>query len=446
MKKFRLTTSQCFLFIPQIVAYRQISVREYDVVSFYLRTPGECDLVSLEKAFNRMVEENDALRLRVKPTLRGFRQSFQEYRYRTLPVVHVADREGFEKFVEEKTSFGVPFVGETLIKGVLVDIGGREAALMLRANHFIVDGFTVGLIFRELTRLYKIYRAGEQPADRRLYSYKKYMELDDEYRGSEESRKDRAYWKYLHHHQRNFRSPMSHGRCGDGDTKVRHINVKGEAHQKLSELCVREMLSPVFFMMAVGGLTAYARSGKDNFLMQSASHGRSSFALRQTMGCIFNVFPMFFDISPDEKIIDFLRRQRGEYLDMMSHGRTMMWRHLLYGARNFFRKGYLNDWEILFSGMNIDFGDAPEFEYRLLPHRYLVHQFYCLVSAEKDSLSMITIYQKHYINDRDMDQLQNTYCRVLQYVLNHPESTVGELRGLASREEKQEEFPDISGE
>ncbi|MFL5385473.1 MAG: amino acid adenylation domain-containing protein [Longimicrobiaceae bacterium] len=135
-----------------------------------LRLRGELDARALERALTGLVRRHEALRT----TLR-------DHGGRVVQVIHPAgplplrevDVSGRSAAARERAVQALaaderarPFDLERgpLLRALLVRAGERESALLLTLHHVVTDGWSTGVLMRELSALYQAYAAGREPA------------------------------------------------------------------------------------------------------------------------------------------------------------------------------------------------------------------------------------------------------------------------------------------
>ena len=146
---------------------------------FTVALRGELSVGALEKALHRLVERHEALRARFDPYGRGqtivdgLRPSLPMKDLSSLPaeerareVAGIILREGEEPF---------DLANGPLFRAQLLRTGVDEHRLVFTAHHIVCDGWSSGLLLRDLGALYSAERNGTSAALPAAVSYRDYL-------------------------------------------------------------------------------------------------------------------------------------------------------------------------------------------------------------------------------------------------------------------------------
>lgn len=165
-----------------------------------LRLSGELDRRALRQALDRIVWRHEALRTSfhraggepvqcVAAPDCGF-----ELREHDLSGHENAAAE-LEQLKREEAVFRFDLENRRLIHGQLIRLAAREHVLLITVHHIVFDGWSLGILVRELSALYRAYHSGEkdslplpaiQPADYALWQQQRL--------NSDVLRRESEYW------------------------------------------------------------------------------------------------------------------------------------------------------------------------------------------------------------------------------------------------------------
>src|SRR6185295_3742733 len=111
-----------------------------------LRLAGELDVAALERALGEVVRRHDSLRTR-----------FAEGEGAPVLVAEVRRRAAEEAFRPFDLAAG------PLFRARLLRLAEREHVLLLAMHHIVSDGWSLGVLLRELSALYAACREGRPP-------------------------------------------------------------------------------------------------------------------------------------------------------------------------------------------------------------------------------------------------------------------------------------------
>ncbi|MDD6394576.1 MAG: condensation domain-containing protein [Firmicutes bacterium] len=427
---YPLSKPQELLLWSQIFTFEPKKVKESNIISIYFAVPENCDYKALEKAFNLMLERNDALRLKIFRKGLRFYQYIKEPSYRELPMVKFNSNEEFEEYLKTLPQYKVPMTGDELVWAVLADMGDC-GALVMRFHHACVDGFSMSIIFKQLEDFYTAFAAGEIPPEpKKLYSVTKYFEIENDYMKSEKHENDKKFWKYAFNHQRNYSFPA--GKRGrHGDCESQSVVLAENEYEALMNLCHSDEYSLQYLLMSIAALTVYRKTGKDNFCIYSLTHGRTNYVLKQTVGCMMNTVPIFYDIDTSLTIREFFKNQYMVFLDTLSHGSFSMSEQTPLSYKEAIRHKFnFNHAWMLFSAM--DYGNMTvksKYKPCMLGTTNSPFQFYCSVLEVKGEMVKLGLrYQTDKFTHEKIEELLDLFSDTVRKVLENPDAVISTLR------------------
>ncbi|HLL46626.1 MAG TPA: amino acid adenylation domain-containing protein, partial [Longimicrobiaceae bacterium] len=134
-----------------------------------LRVGGGLDPQALERSLSHLVRRHESLRTRF-PSRQGRPvQLVEPARPARLPTVDLcglaeADREAeLGRRIAEAAARPFDLAAGPLLRAALVRLGREDAALLLTLHHIVSDGWSMGILAREVSLLYRGYSRGEEP-------------------------------------------------------------------------------------------------------------------------------------------------------------------------------------------------------------------------------------------------------------------------------------------
>jgi amino acid adenylation domain-containing protein len=136
-------------------------------IPYVVRLMGILDVATLEQSFNALIERHEALRTTfasvdeqlvqvIAPTLH------MRLAVRDLRGVPEAEREDeAQRLVQEESQRPFDLVRGPLVRGCLLRLGEQECRLLVTLHHIIGDGWSLGILMRELAVVYDAFIAGK---------------------------------------------------------------------------------------------------------------------------------------------------------------------------------------------------------------------------------------------------------------------------------------------
>lgn len=412
--------------MSQIFSLRPEDVKENNILSSYFLVPENCDYEALEKAFNLVIERNDSYRLKIfRKGLRLF-QYVQDFTPCTLDRVKLASREEFEEYLKTIDKYKIPLTADKLFWATLVDMGSC-GALVIRMHHACTDGFSMNLMFHEFESFYDSFSRGETPgAPKKSYSVTDFFTQREEYKKSAQHKEDMAFWKHCYNNQRHYSFPAGR-RASNGEAGEETAVFSGEIYEKLCTLCKDEGFSLQFLFMSLVALTVNSLTRADNFCIYSLSHGRTTFPLKHTSGCMMNTIPVFYDIDANLNTREFLKAQYTRFLEFLLHGKLSEGDRTPISYKEAFRNklNFLHGW-MMFSSMEYsNTARASKYEIRRLPYKTIPYQFYCaFLEVKGDRAEIKLTYQKKRFDHEQIIKAKRTLENIVKALTENPDNEI----------------------
>ncbi|HKG81282.1 MAG TPA: condensation domain-containing protein, partial [Pyrinomonadaceae bacterium] len=172
---------------PQSVAYN---------LPVAIRLKGRLDVQSLERALSELVRRHESLRTRFAVEAE---QPVQVISSKTnFSVAHIAAATEAEvtRFIEKEANQPFDLQAGSLFRASLLRVNAEEHVLVLMMHHIISDGWSAGVLFRELGTLYAAYAAGEEsPLQELPVQYADYAVWQRDYLRGEVLNAQVEYWR-----------------------------------------------------------------------------------------------------------------------------------------------------------------------------------------------------------------------------------------------------------
>jgi acyl carrier protein len=167
-----------------------------------LRLSGRLELAVLQRTLFEVVRRHEVLRTYF-PSVAG--QPRQRIVERWQPALPLIDLSGLDQaLAQEATKWLVqrealqPFDLATgpLLRATLLRLGAEEHVLLFTMHHIVSDGWSMGLLVREVAALYKAYQSGEEsPLEELAVQYADYAVWQREWLAGEVLEEQLEYWR-----------------------------------------------------------------------------------------------------------------------------------------------------------------------------------------------------------------------------------------------------------
>ena len=212
---------------------------------------------------------------------------------------------------------------DLLLRVSLLTLSDEEHVALFNMHHIASDGWSMGVLLRELRALYEAYRAGEEnPLQPLVVQYADYASWQRQWLRGEALEGQLSYWRsrlsglpLLHNLPLDKPRPAQQGFEGG-----HHIQrVSRELKDRL-EACGREHRATLFMVLqAAFSVLLHRYSGETDIVMGSPIAGRVHRDLEPLIGFFINTLVLRDDLSDNPRFLDLLEASRQTILDAYAH-------------------------------------------------------------------------------------------------------------------------------
>lgn len=299
-------------------------------VGFTLRLHGPLDVSAMERALSALIDRHDALRARFSASLEGELQveTMPSWQFE-LPQVdlsHIPPSEmepSLQVAVHAEVNHPFRLDSENLIRGVLYELGEEEHVLQLTIHHLVIDGWGVGIAFRDLSELYNSALTGKPANLPDLpVRFTDFAHWHREQLAGPEGQRLLAFWlRELAGAPTVLSLPTDRPRprYQTFRGRTRSFPVSYSLTAAIQECCQRENVTP-FMILLAGVYSVFAKyTGQSDMLVGSPMAARMQMETEQIVGCFTNTVVLRGQLTGDPTFYDLLHRVRKTTLDAFAH-------------------------------------------------------------------------------------------------------------------------------
>ena len=294
-----------------------------------MRFTGALDAGVLERALGEIVRRHEALRTVFVERGESSAQVVAPFAGFTLPVEELSDRGAEEREARVKRLAGEdaarPFDLETgpLFRARLLRLGAEEHVLLLCMHHIASDGWSMGVLFRELSALYTAFRDGlPSPLPELPVQYADFAAWQREQLRGEALERQLAYWRgQLAGAPALLELPTDRPRppVQTYAGARRAVEFRGDLLERLRALGRREGATLYMTLLAAFQVLLSKYAGTEDVVVGSPIAGRTRRELEELMGFFINTLVLRTDLSGDPTFRQVLRRVRESTLGAYEH-------------------------------------------------------------------------------------------------------------------------------
>jgi amino acid adenylation domain-containing protein len=299
------------------------------VISLALRLTGNLDVAALERALGELVRRHEVLRTTFASVDGKPVQVIHPPAPLPLPkesLAHLA-REERDKAVraEAEAEARRPFdlTAGPVIRAKLLELDGEDHVLLFTLHHAVSDGWTAGIINRELTALYGAFSRGEpSPLPELAVQYADYAAWQRSWLSGAVLDEQLAYWK-KHLEGAPFvlelptdrpRPPVQSFRGAQ-----RMFRLSRELTAAVKELARREGATLYMTLLAAYDLLLHRHSGQSDILVGTPLAGRTRGETESLVGFFLNTQVVRARLAPEMTFKELLAQVKETALGAYAH-------------------------------------------------------------------------------------------------------------------------------
>ncbi|WP_420126423.1 amino acid adenylation domain-containing protein [Longimicrobium sp.] len=294
-----------------------------------VRMGGALDHAALERALGEIVRRHEALRTVFAEADGAPVQVIASFGGFVLPVEDLsglgeADREAAARQrIQEEAARPFDLSAGPLFRAALLRLGETDHVLLLSMHHIVSDGWSLGVLLREMWALYEAFREGRaSPLSALPVQYADYAAWQREQLAGEALDRQLAYWRErLSGAPELLELPADHPRPAVQTYRGATVPVElsAELLERLQALGRGEGATLYMTLLAGFQVLLSRYSGSDDVVVGSPIAGRTRKEVEELIGLFVNTLVLRTDLSGDPSFRETLRRVREATLGAYAH-------------------------------------------------------------------------------------------------------------------------------
>ena len=284
---------------------------------------GPLDRVALERALDGLVARHESLRTRFVAGDGEPRRVIDppapvKLEYVELPLGEMREGER-EEVAREKleASRGAPFdlARGPVFRATLARLAPDDHVLLLAMHHIVSDGWSIGVLRRDLSALYAAFCRGEpSPLVPPIFQYADYAAWEQAPWHRERIAEQASYWKQHLAGVPALELPTDRPRPAVQSTAGATCPFELDAvlMGKLKALAQQEGATLFMTMLGAFGVLLSRQCGQDDFAIGTLLAHRTSVDLEAVVGCFLNTVALRLDLGGSPTVRQLLARARVE--------------------------------------------------------------------------------------------------------------------------------------
>ena len=293
-----------------------------------LRLKGNLNIEAIHKAFEALILRHEIFRTIYKNTNEGLIQIILQAWNFELPVYDVEEEAGTEKqdiidtTLKDEVKRPFDLASDLKLRAKLIRLSSREYILIFVVHHIASDGWSMGLLSKELVSLYKAFSLGqENPLPKPPIQYADFAEWHCQYLKSGVGKKQLEYWK------EKLLAPPILDICTDFPRpKIQTFNgrshklfIEPQLTQKLKQLCQQRGMTMYMLFLAAIAIVISRHSRQEDIIIGSPLADRRYPSTQSVIGPFLNTLALRLDTSKELTIETFCEQVKQTCLEAYDH-------------------------------------------------------------------------------------------------------------------------------
>lgn len=294
------------------------------IVAGTARIKGNIDFGLLERAINRLIEKNDAFRIRLVCVNGQVKQYISEYAYRKIDFVDFSQSadpiDALFKWDAEQTKKPFELYDSDLAYFAMMKISEQEGAFYAKTHHIVSDAWTMSIVVNQVLEFYSILRRSEPFAEEEFPSYEKFIRSEAEYINSDRFAKDQEYWISKLDPLPEMTALKTRATSEiHTSSKRKTMLTPLKFSTKLREYCKEHGTTPYSLFLAAIAMYINRITAKKDIVIGSPVLNRSNKEERRIAGMFINTLPIRINIDSDMDFLAFSNEVQLECLSLLRH-------------------------------------------------------------------------------------------------------------------------------
>ncbi|HEY7350647.1 MAG TPA: amino acid adenylation domain-containing protein [Ktedonobacterales bacterium] len=296
---------------------------------YALRLSGPLDLAALEQSLQEIVKRHESLRTTF-PAIEGrpvqMIASSLQLPFSVVDLRDLEDRARWPRAIQsinEEITRPFDLAQGPLLRTMLFRLTEQEHILLLLMHHIISDGWSVGILVRELTTLYSAFTAGQpSPLPELPIQYADYALWRREWLQGERMEDQLTYWKQqLADAPAVLDLPTDHPRPAIQTFRgaVHNFRLSRALTEQIQTLSQQEGATIFMTLLAAFNVLLSRYTGQEDIVVGSPIANRNRSEVQELIGYLVTMLVLRTDLSGDPGFRELLKRVRKMALEAYAH-------------------------------------------------------------------------------------------------------------------------------
>ncbi|HSF38965.1 MAG TPA: non-ribosomal peptide synthase/polyketide synthase [Thermoanaerobaculia bacterium] len=416
---------------------------------FGVRLTGRLEAGTLAKALSEIVRRHEVLRTTL-PAIAGRPvQRIAPPRPVRLPLTdlsgcgaEVAEQE-LQAWSREEALRPFDLTRGPLLRAALFRLAPEQHVVFLTLHHIVIDAWSIGLLVREMAKLYQAFAAGQDSSLPELpIQYADFAEWQRDWMQGEVLEEHLAYWK---RHLVGSWKPLELSADRPRPDRLSYrgawikLPIAAATSQRIVALSRREGVTPFMTLLAAFDLLMARLSGQEDVVVGMTVANRTRAEIENLIGFFVNLLPLRVDLSGAPTFRDLLQRVREASLGAQAH-QDLPFDKLVEAVRPERSAGEAPLFRIVFGVQNTpqESLDLPGLQLSAFGRQEETVRFDLTVWVfeTETGFSVQWSYSTELFDESTIRLLHDRFAQLLESITERPDAEIEALEMLSPQERK----------
>lgn len=412
-----------------------------------LRLNGKLDSEALRRSLDEIMRRHAVLRSTYKKTAAGPVQVIQPVAPIAMPIVDIRDLPEADQgpavaqLARAEVERAFDLTRDPMLRVTLLRLADERYVLYVTLHHIAADGWSLGVLLKELAALYGTSTTSLPPSLPPLsHQYADYARWQQQFCKSEQVTLELDYWRAAlsgipHVHSLPLDKPRPIHQRAEGGVIHRHLDLQTLA--VLQHLAKQHKATLFMLLHAAFALLLGRWSDQRDIVIGTPVAGRYLPMTESLIGFFINTLVLRTRLDEDANFEQLLLQSKACTLDAYEHQNIPF--EMLVEALNPPRNlGYTPLFQVMFALQNYELGDLslPDLAIEVMQPEFALAKFdLALMAMEgKDGLAMSWVYADSLFESGNMTSLVDSFVTLLKAIAAAPQSVIFDLPLLSEEQ------------
>lgn len=408
-----------------------------------VRINGEINLDLLKSAIFLFIEQNDAVRIRIKQEDDVWMSIHPDSKAQDIPVIDFSLRaypeKEFNRWVAEETKKPFNLLNSPLYYFAIFRISENEVGYYLKYHHIICDGFSTSLMTRQVLENYgKLLRKELNNTDESKPSYLDYLHSEERFLKSPRFIKSESFWNEKFEDLSDVVLPrMSDDLTGNRQTFI----IDNEWSFRIYDFIEKNSCTLNSFMVALYLIYLHRTTQQNDLIIGIPVLNRSGQKEKNTVGMYTSTVPLRMRVDGSIEVDNFFKKvtseltrcylnQRYPYnylaksLGFRKHGIDLLFDKFV----NFYNRGHLTEFNE-YKVFNEDFYSWNQ----IYSMQIIIKE--CKEWDGSDNIALSFDYKVTDFTDQQVKNIFAVFLTMIKQILNDKTRMIAEIDLLSDKDQ-----------